>query len=34
MKDSSGPGPGGESTDNVYLDLAFEDGTYKIAGES
>jgi hypothetical protein len=32
--DSSGPGSGGESTDDVRLALVFEDGTYKIAGES
>jgi serine/threonine protein kinase len=32
--DSRGPGPGGQSTDDVNLTLVFEDGTYKIAGES
>jgi hypothetical protein len=31
--DSSGPGSGA-TTDEVNLTLAFEDGTYKIAGES
>ena len=33
-KNSKGPGPGEQSTDSVDLRLAFEDGTYKIAGES
>ena len=32
--DSSGPGPGGESSSDVNLTLVFEDGTYKIAAES
>jgi serine/threonine protein kinase len=32
--DSSGPGPGGESTDHVNLSLVFEDGQYLIAAEN
>jgi hypothetical protein len=34
VMDSSGPGPGGESSSDVNLTLVFEDGTYKIAAES
>ena len=32
--DSNGPGAGEQSTDSVNLQLVFEDGNYKIAGES
>ena len=32
--DSNGPGAGEQSTDDVNLQLVFEDGNYKIAGES
>ena len=33
-KENQGPGPGEQSTDSVNLQLVFEDGNYKIAGES